>query len=130
MRRRVLIVDDDRDVCLSLQLLLEDRFDVMTASNGVQALAAVAQQPVDVIVLDLMMPLMDGAAFKSELDRRGQAIPVVVMSARADAREQAAGINAAACFVKPVDPRLLEDALVDLAERNRPGAVADEPPSR
>jgi CheY-like chemotaxis protein len=99
----VLVVDDDDDVREALaELLLEDGFAVRTASDGREALGVLAEHgPVDVVLLDLTMPVMDGRAF---LAARAQspdiaAIPVVVLSAVAD-RVQLEGV--AVSLRKPV----------------------------
>lgn len=60
LMKRILIVDDDYDICEALQLLLERRFEVSVAYNGQQALECLECQSFDAVVLDLMMPVMDG----------------------------------------------------------------------
>ena len=109
--KTVLIVDDDPDICLSLQLWLEPKFAVLTAGNGIEALASLGRARVDAIVLDLMMPVMDGAMLKQELDRRGESIPIVLVSARADVDRAAASLGVRDYLVKPVDPMALERVL-------------------
>jgi len=81
---RVLIVDDEPDIANILgELLGEEGLDVRVVHDGRQALAAMAEQPPDLLITDLMMPRMDGHALIREL--RGNAtfrhIPIVVMSA-------------------------------------------------
>jgi CheY-like chemotaxis protein len=95
---RVLVVDDDEGIRDSLTELLEDEgHQVMSAENGADALtklAAMTPAP-DLILLDLMMPVKDGFAFRSEqrADERFSAIPVVAMSAmpRREGRWEALG---------------------------------------
>lgn len=99
----VLVVDDDDDVREALaELLMEDGFAVRTACDGRQALAALAAHgPVDVVLLDLTMPVMDGRAFLAAraLLPEIAAIPVVVLSAIAD-RVELTGV--AVALRKPV----------------------------
>ena len=80
LQRRILVVDDDPDTRNLLQLVLElEGYAVDTAANGLDALQRARQVRPDVIVLDLMMPLMDGCGFRvAQLkDPRLAAVPVV-----------------------------------------------------
>jgi len=84
--RRVLVVDDEADVRDYLQTALEDAgFLVETAADGLKALAAVGQNPPDLISLDLVMPRHSGAKFYRELqkDKRLARIPVLVVTGHA-----------------------------------------------
>jgi CheY-like chemotaxis protein len=110
-RTTILLVDDDVEVLAAVKLWLDPRFDVHTAANGGAALGILDAKHMDAIVLDLMMPIMDGWAFKRELDRRGVRAPVVLMSAHADVERQARAIGVAAFLVKPVEPADLESEL-------------------
>lgn len=114
-RRRVLLVDDDADILAAWTMFLGDAFDVRQAQNGREALDLLASEPCDVIVLDLMMPIMDGATFKREADRRGIVTPVLLVSAGHDTARQARELGAAGHLVKPVDPEVLEQAIARLA---------------
>jgi CheY-like chemotaxis protein len=82
---RVLVVDDDPTVRrLVVETLSRDRLDVVEAADGAQGLAAVAEQRPDVIILDLMMPRVDGLAVLEKLqdDPEARSIPVIVLTAR------------------------------------------------
>jgi len=86
-RQRVLIVDDDLDIRELLTLALEDEgYDVRGAANGTEALLILGEWRAQLIVLDLMMPEMDGKTFLTEQHRlKGFAdIPVLIVSARHD----------------------------------------------
>jgi CheY-like chemotaxis protein len=98
----VLVVDDDPDVRVLLETYLElEGFVVLTASNGSDALARLHHTKPSVILLDLMMPVMDGVEFR----RRQQTlpelrdIPVVCLSARQTARL----LGVADCVGKPFE---------------------------
>ena len=83
----VLIVDDvARNLQVVGTLLRNEGYQVMPALSGPQALERVQEQPPDLILLDLMMPTMDGERFRAEqLKRPGlKSIPVVILSARTD----------------------------------------------
>jgi CheY-like chemotaxis protein len=107
MSHYVLVVDDDADVRETLTEVLEEHgHQVFCAVNGSDALAQLRQspQPPCVILLDLMMPVMDGRAFRIEQlkDPALSPIPVVVISAFLDATEATAEMRPAAYVKKPV----------------------------
>lgn len=82
--RTVLVVDDEFGVAEVLQAILTDEgFCVVTAANGRQALARIAERQPDLVLLDYMMPVLDGAGVLHALaaDRDADSLPVVVMSA-------------------------------------------------
>ena len=102
---RVLIVEDDRDTREMLGRFLElEGFEVSTAANGQLALDALRQHAAAVIVLDLMMPVMDGWQFRQQQihDPRLAGIPVVVVTA-AGSRTSLPPIDAHGWLSKPVD---------------------------
>lgn len=106
--RQVLVVEDNRDIRETLELILaSEGFDVTVASNGVDALAKLRDSPTlpSVIVLDLMMPVMDGYAFREaqQKDPHISCIPVVVLTADGHAERKAASLGAAGYLQKPVD---------------------------
>ncbi|WP_026841311.1 ATP-binding response regulator [Citrifermentans bremense] len=77
---KILIVDDEADIALILKLQLEDAgYETVRARDGVEALEAVAQEPFDLIMLDIKMPRMDGLEVLSRL--KGDETPVVMMTA-------------------------------------------------
>lgn len=89
MGHRLLIIDDDAGVQKMLRILLEyEHFEVVVASNGQAALACLDHAPPDLILLDLMMPHMDGLAFMAETKLRGlrPGVPVIVLTADIYAR--------------------------------------------
>lgn len=82
MKRKVLVVDDTRNVQLLLtDFLTGQDFDVLTASDGREALDVVRESDPDLILLDIMMPNMDGYQFISHL-RRNSNIPVIMITAK------------------------------------------------
>ena len=102
--KRVLVVDDDPDIRELLFTALEDDgFEVVPAGNGQEALAIIETFRPDVIVLDLMMPVMDGWQFAAELRKRDEEIPIVLLSAARDLRTHAKALSAAEIIEKPFD---------------------------
>lgn len=104
-QRTVLVVDDDADVRESLCDVLHDEgYFTLTAQNGAEALTRLRASGADIILLDLMMPVMDGIDFRSEQRRDPElaTIPVIVVSASGDARSLASSLDAAAYLPKPI----------------------------
>jgi CheY-like chemotaxis protein len=105
--RRVLLIDDEDDIREVAQLSLEvvGKWDVLTASSGAEGiLCAAAEQP-DAILLDVMMPDMDGPATFRELraNPRTQHIPVILLTAKMHPSEHLAR-DVVAVISKPFDP--------------------------
>lgn len=103
---RVLVVEDDSDILSSLvEVIREEGFEVSSAANGYQALAQLEQNPVDLIFLDLMMPLMDGWKFLEAMHARfpGNNVPVVLLSAVHNLPDEAARLGVARYLRKPFD---------------------------
>jgi DNA-binding response OmpR family regulator len=102
----ILIVDDDPDIKDLLTALLESEgFQTRSASNGLEALEAIRSHAPDMILLDLMMPVMDGWQFRAEQKRESaiSEIPVVVLSAAGNVEKNASVLGAEAWAEKPVD---------------------------
>lgn len=102
----VLIVEDDPDSRNMLAALLGlHGYRSVVASNGLEALEAARQERPGVILLDLMMPVMDGQAFRQEQlnDSTLASVPVIVLSAHARTPELAEALGAAAYLLKPFD---------------------------
>jgi two-component system, sensor histidine kinase and response regulator len=81
---RILVVDDDRDILVAITEVLErEGYLVATAANGNEALAVLATEPCDLIILDLLMPVMSGwEVIESQVGRdRLRGIPMIVISA-------------------------------------------------
>jgi CheY-like chemotaxis protein len=111
---RILIVEDDDDIRRSLADVLEHRgYPVALAHNGLEALEYLrsAPQPPRLILLDLMMPVMDGWQFcaAQQEDPSLATIPVVVLSAVTNLRQNAASLHVADYLPKPIElPQLLK----------------------
>jgi CheY-like chemotaxis protein len=95
MESYVLVVDDDRDIRDSLIEMLEEHgYPARGAGNGVEALDALRGEPPCLILLDLMMPVMDGREFREEQVKHPAwaDIPVIVISAYGDVEAQAGAL--------------------------------------
>jgi CheY-like chemotaxis protein len=115
---RVLIVDDDQHILQLTSFALEmDGYDVSTAADGMSALDHLRQRPPNVIVLDMMMPIMDGWRFSEAYhELPGPHAPIVVLTAAADAAGCAAQVGAARYLSKPFDV----DALLTIVDQLAP----------
>jgi len=101
---RLLVVDDDPDVRDSLERALRHAgYAVTTAVHGADALASVARSPVDLIVLDVLMPMVDGFDACRRLRERGDTTPVLVLTARDAIEDRVTGLEVGAddYLVKP-----------------------------
>ena len=118
----VLVVDDDPVIRRLLELAFElEGFQVFTANDGVEGLDAARSHHPSVIVLDIMMPRMDGLKVTGELkaDDATKAIPVLLLSAKANSRDIAIGMKVGAddYVTKPCDPNELVSRARALLER-------------
>lgn len=117
MKKRVLIVDDDEDIRRNLEdLMVFEGYDVETAEDGVRGLALLRTAAVmpDVILLDLMMPRMDGFQFREalETDPKFSSIPIIVMTADGHVDAKKRRLGAVTLVRKPID---IDNFLVAIA---------------
>jgi CheY-like chemotaxis protein len=120
MSRRVLIVDDDDAIREVAQASLEfvAGWDVRVASNGPEALTLASADPPDAIILDVMMPGMDGPTTFARLqdDSRTRHVPVVLLTAKVQPAERRRweGLGVAGVLAKPFDPLGLSGQVAEL----------------
>lgn len=100
---KVLVVDDDPDIRELLCAVLEDEgWETRPAANGKAALGVLEGWTPDLVLLDLMMPVMDGWTFALRMRERWR-VPIVILSAANDIRAQALKVGAVAVVPKPFD---------------------------
>ncbi len=114
--RNVLIVDDEPSLLLSIESGFEsqqERFAVITASNGQEALNVLQSEKIDLVITDLQMPVMDGFGLLAAMSRRYPEIPNVVMSAfgTPTIEEQLKSLGTFQFLDKPLDFDALEDCI-------------------
>jgi DNA-binding response OmpR family regulator len=108
---RVLIVDDDINLSRLLRTILRTAgYEVVTAVSGQQALGALEDQTMDLVLLDLSMPVMDGRTVFREMRSRGVETPVLIASAFG-ARSAQLELGAEGFIEKPFDPEQLLDTV-------------------
>ncbi len=98
---RVLIVDDEERILNFIKIKLKaSGYEVVSATNGQEALALFESQKPDLILLDILMPVMDGFEMLKRL-RVFSTVPIIVISAHASTMEKALDLGANDCIVKP-----------------------------
>jgi DNA-binding response OmpR family regulator len=122
---RILIIEDERPMRTALQDCLEaEGFRVLTAPDGESGLQrAIAEKP-DLILLDIMMPRLDGFAVCAELRRLGHGMPILVLTAKGQVEDRVTGLDAGAddYLVKPFSTEELLARVRALLRRvHRPG---------
>ncbi len=131
---KVLVIDDEAPIRLLCRVNLEaEGMEVVEARDGPSGLAAAKEHSPDVILLDVMMPGLDGWVVAEELlrDERTRSIPIVFLTARADVRDRARGIDLGGLdyVTKPFNPVELASlvrAVVAAVERGERDAVRSE----
>lgn len=117
MSRKILIIDDEDDIREVAALSLESvaGWEVVTANSGAQGIARAAEQKPDAILLDVMMPGMDGPTTFRELRKNPTTaqIPVLLLTAKVQAADQRrfADLGVQAVLTKPFDPMTLSDQI-------------------
>jgi DNA-binding response OmpR family regulator len=118
----VLLIDDDAELTrLVGDYLLQEGFEVATASDGTKALGRIIESRADVVVLDIMMPGPDGLEVLRRI-RAETSVPVLMLSARGDEGDRIAGLDLGAddYLAKPCSPRELVSRLRAILRRSRP----------
>lgn len=93
-QKRILVVDDEENTRLALKrLLVREGYDVKTAANGSEALNQIRTQPVELIITDLNMPVMNGLAFLRELNREQPASNVIMITAYGEVESYLEALN-------------------------------------
>lgn len=134
MAKTILVVDDDSDTLTLIGLTLQRRgFEVIKAQSGQQALNLLAHDRPDLVILDVMMPQMDGYEVCREIkaDPRTADLPVIMLTAKAQTQSQLEGFRVGAIdyITKPVHPQDLVARIQTVLERTesaqRPGGASD-----
>ena len=133
-RPRALIVEDDPDLLVVLRVNLQAAgFDISLAADGRTALARIEAEHPDVVLLDVMLPGMDGWSVLAQLRERDDRAAVIVCSAKRNAAdlERAEELGAVAYLVKPFDiDRVVEAATQAVAVRDPATSARESSPVR
>jgi DNA-binding NtrC family response regulator len=128
--KTVLIVDDEPHVRLVFQIALESAgYTVVAAADGKEALARVREAPLDLILLDLKMPVLDGMETLRRLHEQGNRLPVVIITAHGSVADAVAAMKQGAIdFVpKPVSPTTLREVVARAVAGAVPPAQHQQP---
>jgi len=111
-KKRVLLVDDEVRILRIIDIKLRIAgYEVITAMNGEEALQLVRTDKPDLVVLDIIMPVMDGFEFLKQV-RAFSKIPVIAFSAASESLDQAIQLGADAALAKPFQPDELVPAFI------------------
>lgn len=119
MPQTIALVDDDRNILTSVTITLEaEGFAVRTYSDGAEALRGLMQQPVDLAVLDIKMPRMDGMELLEKL-RKTSSLPVIFLTSKDDEVDELMGLRMGAddYIKKPFSQRLLIERIRSILRR-------------
>ena len=103
---RVLVCDDEKDIVSAISIYLKsDGYDVVTAHNGIEAVEIVRQQEIHLVLLDIMMPEMDGIEAMVEI-RKISNVPVILLTAKSEDTDKVLGLTVGAddYVTKPFNP--------------------------
>ncbi len=119
MHRTIALVDDDRNILTSVSMALEaEGYQVRTFADGEEALRGITQRPVDLAILDIKMPRMDGMELLQRMRKVNQ-IPVIFLTSKDDEIDEVVGLRMGAddYITKPFSQRLLIERIRALLRR-------------
>jgi DNA-binding response OmpR family regulator len=127
---RVLVIDDEAPIRLLCRVNLEaEKMEVLEAGDGPTGLEKARNEEPDVILLDVMMPGLDGWQVAEELlgDERTRSVPIVFLTARAEVRDRARGLDLGGIdyVTKPFNPTELAPLIRELVQRVDRGELED-----
>lgn len=120
-KKRILVVDDEEDMRYAVKMQLEaNGYEVLTAKDGQEGLTLARKETPDLIILDLMLPKLDGyqVCRMLKFDNKYKGIPIVIFTARAQTGDEELGyqVGADAYVAKPFEPKRLLEKIKDLLE--------------
>jgi DNA-binding response OmpR family regulator len=119
---KVLVVDDDNNICDLIELYLQkEGYKVFKAFNGNEALKTFKEKQIDILVLDVMMPVMDGYEVLKEI-RKSSQVPVLMLTAKGETFDRVLGLELGAddYMVKPFEPKELVARIRAVLRRYKP----------
>ncbi len=122
--KKILIVDDELFVRELIKIKLKlYGFEIIEGSNGLEAIELAAREKPDLILLDLMMPKMDGfeACEKLKTDPKTAQIPILILTARGEQafKEKGEAVGAVGIVTKPFSPQKLAEMVMDILNKSQ-----------
>lgn len=128
MPHTIALVDDDQNILASLSAALEDEgYSVDTYVDSVEALDGIARRPVDLAILDIKMPRMDGIELLGNLRKKNN-LPVIFLTSKDDEIDEVMGLRMGAddYIKKPFSQRLLLERIRAVLRRHEPGEIEQD----
>ena len=128
MPHTIALVDDDQNILASLSAALEDEgYSVDTYVDSVEALDGIARRPVDLAILDIKMPRMDGMELLGNLRKKNN-LPVIFLTSKDDEIDEVMGLRMGAddYIKKPFSQRLLLERIRAVLRRHEPGEIEQD----
>ncbi len=125
--RKILIVDDDDNICQLITLyLVKENYETMICHNGKDAIKALNENNCDLMLLDVMMPEMDGYETLTEV-RKFSDIPIIMVSAKGEPMDKISGLDYGAddYVTKPFEPQELISRIKAIFRRSQPAQPSD-----
>lgn len=125
----ILVCDDEKEIVNAIEIYLsKEGYNILKAYNGKEALKAIQENEVHLIILDIMMPEMDGISVANEI-RKTKSIPIIMLSAKSEDYDKVAGLNNGAddYITKPFNPiELIARVNSQIRRYTRLGSIADK----
>lgn len=113
MKKKVLVVDDEKSICLLLENFLSQDYDVVSMDDGLEALHWLEENLPDLIISDIQMTKMDGYEFLTNVRKRGftKHTPIIMLSGKSESKERIKcyKLGAQDYLTKPFNPEELEE---------------------
>lgn len=113
MKKKILVVDDEKSICLLLENFLSQDYDVVSIDDGLEALIWLEENLPDLIISDIQMTKMDGYEFLSNVRKRGftKHTPIIMLSGKSESKERIKcyRLGAQDYLTKPFNPEELEE---------------------
>ena len=132
-KERILVVDDEPNIVHLARLYLErNGYQVLAVSDGQQALDTIVTEKPDLVVLDVMLPSVDGFEVCRRLRAKGNQVPIIMVTARDDDIDKILGLELGAddYLTKPFNPRELVARVKAVLRRGAPGDIQNKVPLR
>lgn len=123
MKRKLLVIDDDNSMIKLLTFVLKDEYEVISTQDSVKAVHIIKNIPIDGIITDISMPVMDGLALLNIIrnELKDERTPIIMLSSKDSSTDKVNCINAGAddYLVKPFNPAELKARLSAIYRRMR-----------